>query len=264
MPLPAYLTQLFPHVPLPPADRPLEILVAGCGTGQESLDIARQFPQCRVLAVDLSLASLAYAARKARELGVANVEHAQADIMELDRLEHDFDVISSVGVLHHLADPVAGWRKLLARLRPGGFMQVGLYSEIARGDIVAARAFIGERGYAADADGIRAAREALLAAPRFSAVTALRDFYGLHECRDLLFHVEEHRFTLPELRTILEALGVELAGLLAPAAVRRAYAARFPADRTQVDLAQWDAFEREFPATFAGMYLFWVRKPSGG
>ena len=37
-----------------------------------------------------------------------------------------------------------------------------------------------------------------------------------------------------------------------------------PADRAQVDLAQWDGFEREFPATFAGMYLFWVRKPSGG
>ena len=37
-----------------------------------------------MLAIDISRASLAYAGRKARELGLSNIEHAQADILKLD------------------------------------------------------------------------------------------------------------------------------------------------------------------------------------
>src|SRR5262249_8302781 len=40
-----------------------EVLVAGCGTGQESNDLARSIASSRVLAIDLSLPSLAYAKR---------------------------------------------------------------------------------------------------------------------------------------------------------------------------------------------------------
>ena len=38
------------------------------------------------------------------------------------------------------------------------------------------------------------------------------------------------------------------------------YLAKFPHDKTMTDLASWDAFEREHPATFSGMYQFWVQK----
>ena len=75
-----------------------------------------------MLAVDLSLSSLCYAKRKTRELGLTNITYAQADILRLGTLPRRFDVIESSGVLHHLADPLAGWRVLLSLLRPGGFM----------------------------------------------------------------------------------------------------------------------------------------------
>ena len=72
--------------------------------------------------------------------------------------------------LHHLADPFAGWRVLLSLLRPGGFMAIGLYSELARGHIAAARSFIAERGYPPTAEAIRLCRQELmgLAAPHRS------------------------------------------------------------------------------------------------
>ena len=41
-----------------------EILYAGCGTGQHSIETAVRFKSSKVLAVDLSLSSLAYAKRK--------------------------------------------------------------------------------------------------------------------------------------------------------------------------------------------------------
>ena len=69
--------------------------------------------------------------------------------MRLGALGRTFDLIESNGVLHHMADPWAGWRVLLSLLRPGGFMRIGLYSEIARWGVVAARALIAQQGYGA-------------------------------------------------------------------------------------------------------------------
>ena len=63
-----------------------------------------------MLAIDISRTSLAYARRKTREAGIANIEYAQADILKLGTLERRFDVIETVGVLHHLAEPTAGLR----------------------------------------------------------------------------------------------------------------------------------------------------------
>jgi 2-polyprenyl-3-methyl-5-hydroxy-6-metoxy-1,4-benzoquinol methylase len=101
-----------------------------------------RFPTARILAVDLSLTSLAYATRRSRELGFDRVEYAQADILELGALDRRFDVVESIGVLHHLGDPIRGWRVLTDLLKPGGMMFIGLYSELARKAVVAARAFI--------------------------------------------------------------------------------------------------------------------------
>src|SRR6185295_1919130 len=140
-----------------------DILVAGCGTGQHSIDVARQFARARVLAVDLSTASLAYATSRARALGVANVEHAQADILQLGTIGRTFDMIQAGGVLHHMRDPWAGWQVLLSLLRPNGLMYVALYSEAARRDVVAAREFIAQRRYGPAPADIRACRQELMA-----------------------------------------------------------------------------------------------------
>ncbi len=67
--------------------------------------------------------------------------------MELGSIGRTFDFIDVSGVLHHMADPWQGWRVLLSLLRPGSTMQVGLYSELARQHVVAARKLIAERGY---------------------------------------------------------------------------------------------------------------------
>lgn len=261
LPLDAYLRALFPHAPLP-ADRiaDAEILVAGCGTGQESVDLARQYPASRILALDLSRASLAYAARKTAEAGWRHVEYAQADITQLD-LGREFDLISCVGVLHHLADPLAGWRSLARHLRPGGFMQVGLYSALARRDITAARSMIAARGYAPVPRDIRRCREEIFGG-QWPALSRLRDLYGMNECRDLLFHVQEHCTTLPQVRETLDAAGLRFVGMAVEGSVAQAFAQRFHDPAAAADLGAWDAFEREHPDTFAGMYLFWVQRPA--
>jgi tetratricopeptide (TPR) repeat protein len=54
-----------------------EILVAGCGTGAHPLNTATKFLNAQILALDLSLSSLAYALRKTAELGISNISYAQ-------------------------------------------------------------------------------------------------------------------------------------------------------------------------------------------
>lgn len=241
----------------------LSVLVAGCGTGQHSLISARRFKGARVLAVDISLASLGYAKRQTEALGVSNIDYAQADIMKLGSIGRIFDIIEAVGVLHHLADPFSAWRLLLSLLRPGGVMLVGLYSETARRDVVAARDLIAMRGYQPTADGIRRCRQELLACADSSSlknVTLRSDFFGLSDCRDLLFNVQETRLTLPDISAFLTDNDLTLIGFEVDALTSCRYLEQFPDDIAVTNLMHWHQYETENPTTFFNMYNFWVQK----
>ncbi|HEV7960415.1 MAG TPA: methyltransferase domain-containing protein, partial [Rhizomicrobium sp.] len=242
------------------ANESVEFLSAGCGTGQLPLEIA-QGVTARVLAIDLSLSSLGYAARKARELGLTRIEFAQADLLELGATGRSFDVVECSGVLHHLAYPFAGWRVLLSLLRPGGFMLVGLYSEAARRGIVEARRFIAERGYGASADDIRRCRQDLLELDRSRELgAAIGDFFGVSSCRDLLFHVQEQQMRIPAIAAFLRDNDLIFLGFETGNATIQAYRRRFPDDPAATTLDHWEAFENDNPDTFSGMYVFWIQK----
>ncbi len=240
--------------------RPFEALVAGCGTGRQSVELAQRHPTARILAIDLSLTSLSYALRKTRELGLTNITYAQADIMALGTIGRRFDLIEANGVLHHLADPWAGWRVLLSLLRPGGEMRIGLYSERARRPVTTAHAFIVKHRYGRTPDDIRRFRQDVLAEEALAMLPQSRDFYTVSGCRDLLFHVQEHRMTLPQIKDFIAANGLTFRGFELDAATLQAYRRRYPADQAGTDLDCWHAFEEIYPNTFVRMYQFRVRK----
>ena len=244
-------------------DADLDILVAGCGTGQHSIETARRFKGAQVLAIDLSMASLCYAERQTRALGLNNIHYAQADIMMLSSITQKFDVIETSGVLHHLADPLAGWRVLLSLLRPRGLMLIGLYSETARRDIVAAQNFITARGYRPTAEDIRRFRKEVLACADGTPVknvTLVVDFFSLSQCRDLLFHVKEHRLILPKIAAFLAENNLQFLGFELDLQTKRDYARQFPSDISMTDLAKWHQYETDNPRTFLQMYNLWVQK----
>ena len=254
-----YLSREFPAAIIPEARDGLDVLVAGCGTGRHPIETACMYADMRLLAIDLSLASLAYAKRKTREAGIENIEYAQADILNLGTIGRTFDVISVGGVLHHMADPLQGWRVLVPLLRPRGFMQVALYSEVGRRHVVNARAVIAERGYEPTPEGIRRCRRELSMSAA-GAVARSKDFYSTSECRDFLFHVQEHRMSIPEISSFLAQNGLRFIGFDIRNEVRETYAARFRDDPHMTNLDHWHEFETANPTTFTGMYQFWVQK----
>jgi tetratricopeptide (TPR) repeat protein/SAM-dependent methyltransferase len=243
-----------------------EILIAGCGTGRQSLSAASRFSNSSILAVDLSLSSLSYAIRKTQELGISNIDYMHADILELYKLDRQFDIIESTGVLHHMAEPLAGWKVLIDLLRPRGLMKIGLYSEIARQYIVETRAFIAKNNYGSSQEAIRQCRVDIIEMPtktdsKIPKVLNFPDFYSLSMCRDLLFHVQEHRFTLPEIETALKDLGLVFIGFEFPDhQVKNRFNELNPENESLTSLPLWHQFELNHPDTFSSMYQFWVQK----
>lgn len=249
---------------LPMADRDIDVLVAGCGTGQHSIWAASSYARAKVLAIDLSRASLAYAIRQSRALGLDNLEYAQADILALAGLERRFDVIECGGVLHHLEDPIEGWRVLCGLLKPNGVMRIALYSRAARQHVASARRLIAERGYQPTSPDIRRCRQEILALPKGHPALDLAgatDFYTTSGCRDLIFHEQEHVFTLPQIEAALQELGLGFLGFFhLTSDARSRYARRFPEDRAATSLSDWHAFEKDNPTTFRAMYQFGARR----
>ena len=146
-------------------------------------------------------------------------------------------------------------------------MRVGLYSEHGRRAVVRARELIAREGFEADVQGIRACRAAIKRRADDELLGKLllsADFYSMSGCRDLLFHVQEHRFTLPQIQALLDELNLRFMDFEfedgGVAAVR--YRSRFPDDPQMTNLANWDRIEAEYPDTFARMYQFRVRKPA--
>lgn len=273
-PLGTVLRTLFPYAPgldttarrwSAPAPGP-RILVAGCGTGRHAIDVASRFAGATVLAVDLSRRALAYAARRAAAVGAEAVRFAQADILELGVLDDRFDLIESLGVLHHLDDPERGWRVLTGLLAPGGLMRIGLYTETGRRAVTAARALVAGHGLTPTPAGIRAARALIRALPEghpARGVTASTDFYTASGCRDLVFHVREHALALSDIAAMADRLGLAVIGVehFNPAA-HRLYRRRFPDDPAAADLRRWATLEAEHPALFTAMAQFWCRPAS--
>lgn len=256
-PLPRMLRSLFPHLGELHASEAPEVLIAGCGTGRHAAITAQLQPHGRVLAVDISRASLAYAMRRCSELGLHNVRFAQADILQLGDRQERFDLVECAGVLHHMKDPLEGWRALLSLLKPGGFMKIGLYAELGRQGIAAAREAV--RGL-----DVREARARIFALPAghpARCVTTIRDFYSASGTRDLVLHVQEHRFTLEGLAQAIGALGLEFLGFeFEDKGVLREYRTSYPDDPAATSFGNWAAFEAAHPDTFSAMYQFWVRR----
>ena len=103
------------------------VLDAGCGTGRHSY-FAAKYGASEVVGLDLS-----EAVETARRVlsRFERAEVVQGDLLQPPlRAAADgggFDLVYSIGVLHHLPDPYKGFRSLLELVRPGGTIAIWVY-----------------------------------------------------------------------------------------------------------------------------------------
>jgi SAM-dependent methyltransferase len=100
----------------------LTVLDAGCGPGR--LARVAALGAARLVALDLG----EHVERAAAVLeGLPNTRVVQGSVLDPPFLDASFDVIYSVGVLHHTPDPAGAVQALARLLRPGGRLCVWVY-----------------------------------------------------------------------------------------------------------------------------------------
>ena len=161
-----------------------------------------------------------------------------------------------------MENPLLGWKALTDCLKPGGLMRIGLYSELARQDIVKIRKEINQQGIGSSGAEMKSFRNMIMKSDKDHHISVLSfpDFYTLSELRDLLFHVKEHRFTISDFKSQLDELRLKFCGFETNTVSHFKQTNTDPED--PYDLDKWDTYEKANPRAFSAMYQFWCQKVS--
>ncbi len=101
-----------------------KILEAGCGTGAQTIHLAKNSPGASFTSIDISPDSLNKAENKIKNENISNVSIKQADIFNLPFEKESFDHIFVCFVLEHLSHPVKALEHLKKYLKKEGSITV--------------------------------------------------------------------------------------------------------------------------------------------
>jgi len=192
-------------------DRPLRIMVAGCGTVQAAC-IAYTNPDDEVVGIDLSEASLAHERFLQERHGLANLKLFSGDLLEVESLGGIFDVIISTGVLHHLADPAAGLAALKTVLAPHGVMVLMVYGQTVRTGVYMLQDAFRRMGIEQTSDGVAQVRRIIAELPgrHFAQfyIQAADELKHDSALVDTFLHPQDRAYTIPQVMDFVVGTGL--------------------------------------------------------
>jgi SAM-dependent methyltransferase len=100
------------------------VLEAGCGTGAQTVILAKNSPGAAITSIDISPESLIRAEERVQSEGITNVTFRTGDLFSLPFAPHSFDHVFVCFVLEHLPDPGHALASLRPLIRPGGTITV--------------------------------------------------------------------------------------------------------------------------------------------
>jgi SAM-dependent methyltransferase len=203
----------------------IRILDAGCGTGVSTDYLCHLNPGAEVLAVDISSGALDVARERLRRSGgaeqVQSLRQEQRSLLDLED-EGCFDYINSVGVLHHLRDPLAGLKALGQRLAPEGLLHLFLYADAGRWEIHRTQQALELLEAGTGADGLRLGRELLSDLPETNRLRRTHeqrwalDTQADANFADMYLHPQETSYDLEGLMALIKSSGLYFAGFSNP------------------------------------------------
>jgi SAM-dependent methyltransferase len=190
-----------------------DVLIAGCGTWQ-SAKFAISHPAARVMAIDISPTSLQHTEALKRKYDLANLEVRELPIEKVADLDHQFDMIVSTGVLHHLADPDAGLRALRSVLKPDGAMYLMVYAPYGRAGVHMLQEYCRMLGVGTSPQDINdlsaALRELPQHHPLVSMVRGAREALDAGALVDALLNPRDRTYSVPQVYEFLERNDLQL------------------------------------------------------
>jgi carbamoyltransferase len=178
----------------------LRVLDVGCGAGWFSNACAHHHPH-RVSGFDFNAVAVAQARAVARLIRRPEaVDFSVADLFEVE-LAPEFDLVNSLGVLHHARDCHAAIRRCAGWLRPGGHLHLGLYHDLGRRPFLDHFRALQERGASVEE------QFAEFQSLRFPAEDRVHLYSWF---RDQVLHPHETQHSFAEIAGLLEDLGLEV------------------------------------------------------
>ncbi len=204
--------------------RKRRILDAGCGSGVSTDYLAFLNPGSEILAIDISKVALDIAVERLRRSGgdrKSEVSFKHSSLFDLET-EGSFDFVNSIGVIHHLPDPLAGLKALSSLLRPGGIIHLFIYATSGRKHITSAHNFLKMMGITSDNIGLKLARKFLKSLPTCNPLR--RDFEDRWEVEcmsdinfaDMYFHPREISYDFKRLMRLVDNSGLQFIGFSNP------------------------------------------------
>ncbi len=188
----------------------MDLLVAGCGTSQ-AVRHAMRWPRGRVVGIDVSAKSLQSTRELASRYNVTNLETHELPIERVHELESKFDLIISTGVLHHLADPNAGFSALRSVLRRNGAVHLMVYARYGRTGVEMFQQYARALGIDTEHGEIVDLANTIAEVPEEHPIVPLLrsspDFAHPDALADALLNPRERSYSVPELLAALDAAG---------------------------------------------------------
>ena len=138
---------------------------------------------------------------------------------------------------------------------------IGLYSEKARENIANIREKINSLSIKTTKKNIINFRKDIFEnnTTIWDSIKYSPDFYSTSGVRDLLFHVQEHRFTIKKIRSHMNKLGLIFLGF-EDTYVLNQFKKKYGQTNDLYNLDKWEDFEKNNSRIFSGMYQFWCKK----
>jgi SAM-dependent methyltransferase len=208
-----------------PQRQDIRILDAGCGTGVGTEYLVHLNPQAYVVGIDVSGGALDVARERCRRSGANRVEFHHQSLYDVAKIEGEFDLINSVGVLHHLPDPIRGIQALAGKLAPGGLFHIFVYAELGRWEIQLMQEAIAllqgdKRGDYRD--GVGVGRQLFASLPENNRIVKReKERWSWENQRDECFadmyvHPQEVDYNIETLFELIDASGLEFVGFSNP------------------------------------------------
>ncbi|MEE3717412.1 class I SAM-dependent methyltransferase [Tumidithrix elongata RA019] len=208
-----------------PSKTKVRILDAGCGSGVSTEYLVHLNPEAFVVGIDLSEGTLAVAKERCQRSGATRVEFHHLNLFDADQLEGEFDLINSVGVLHHTPDPIRGIQALAKKLVPGGLLHIFVYGELGRWEIQLMQEAIAllqgdKRGDYAD--GVSVGRQIFASLPEDNRLRKReQERWSWENQRDACFadmyvHPQEIDYNINTVFELIDASGLEFLGFSNP------------------------------------------------
>jgi SAM-dependent methyltransferase len=210
-----------------PDGKPVRILDAGCGTGESTSYLVHMNPDAKVVAIDLSNEALNVAKERLQRAipdQVSRATYVHKSIFDVAELPGQFDLINSVGVIHHTPDPLRALRALADKLAPGGIMHIFVYAAHGRWEIQLMQEALRllQRGKTDFDEGVRLGRAVFDALPdgnRLKMRESTR--WAADNLKDATFadmycHTCEVDYTIKTLFEMIDASGLDFVGMSNP------------------------------------------------